>query len=107
VPDLSIIENLPGESLIRKGLLDLHNGETTIESLLLMIAKDDLRRNGLSMERDIDLDGDAEIALYDLLRTSGEPDSYSKYNSLVRELVSFQRALRHRYRRLGAQVAQN
>ena len=97
---LSIVENLPGEGMIRKGMKDLDSGLRTVESLLIMIAWDDLKRNGLPITRELPLEADGEILLYDLLRASGELDAYSKYNSLIRELVSFQRALRHRYRRL-------
>jgi hypothetical protein len=41
-----------------------------------------------------------EIRLYRLLRGQGG-DAYSKYNTLLRELASFESALDHRQRRVA------
>jgi hypothetical protein len=47
------------------------------------------------------LPADAELELYRTLCASGVRDPYGRYNSLLRELVSFEQALEHRrFRRL-------
>lgn len=88
------LADLPGGDLISRGLKDLERGETSVESLLVSIAWDDLRRKGLRLERQLELDRVAELELYDLLcEDDAVDDAYSHYNSLIRRLVSFQRAL--------------
>jgi len=94
----ALLSGLPGEALVRQGLADRSADRVSIESCLVEIASPRLERAGL-------LDGnqaetEPERALYRLLRQSGG-DAYSRYNSLLRELVSFEHALDHRLRRAG------
>ena len=94
------ISGLPGESLIRQGLADLAAARATVPALLLRIGRGRLVQAGL-IRSDMDECADAELRLYDLLRSEGG-DAYSRYNALVRELVSFEQALEHRQRLAAA-----
>jgi hypothetical protein len=48
------------------------------------------------------LSSDHELQLYDLLKREGS-DAYSRYNALLRELVSFENALDWRMEKTKAQ----
>jgi hypothetical protein len=81
---------LPGNELITAGLQDLEDGRETIASLLVAIGAPKLRSLGLAIPED--LPTNPEHRLYDLL-SGTEPDlAHSKYNALIRKLVSFERA---------------
>ena len=81
---------LPGEDLIEAGLADLRAGRETIESLLVAIGAPRLRRIGLELPDD--LPELAEHRLYRLLEQSGDESAHSRYNALIRRLVSYERA---------------
>ena len=83
--------SLPANDLIYLGIQDLHYRRETIPALLVAIGAPKLRSLGLEVpER---LPPNPEHRLYDLLSTN-EPDSaHSRYNALIRKLVSFERAL--------------
>ena len=73
-----------------QGLQDWCEGWTTINSCLVAIAFGKFRAAGLvSGEAPFP---EAELVLYDLLKKEGL-NAYGRYNSLIRELVSFGRAL--------------
>jgi hypothetical protein len=81
---------LPGGDLIDQGLRDLLAGKETIASLLVTIGSPRLRRMGISLPDS--LPEEPEHRLYALL-AKDEPDSaHSRYNALIRKLVSFERA---------------
>lgn len=83
---------LPGAELIEQGLADLGRGEETIESLLVSIGAPRLRDIGLPVPDNIW--DHPEHRLYELME-AGEPDAaHSRYNALIRRLVSFERAAR-------------
>jgi hypothetical protein len=80
---------LPGGDLVDKGLRDLARGSESIEALLVSIGAPRLVRLGFTVDAPFD---DAEHRLY-LLLAKADPDSaHSRYNALVRRLVSFERA---------------
>lgn len=80
---------LPSQDLIEKGIADLARGEETVEALLVSIGAARLSRAGLAVPAPIP---SPEKRLYRLLARS-EPDSaHSRYNALIRRLVSFERA---------------
>lgn len=85
------LTGLPGEELVRKGLIDLDAGEVTVESCLVSIASPRLRQRGF-VAASATLVPEAELTLYGLLGKT-EPDPYGRYNSLLRRLVSFEHAL--------------
>jgi hypothetical protein len=83
-------EALPGGELIEQGLADLARGVESVEALLVSIGAPRLRRAGVPVP-DPAL-RDPEHRLYALLAAQ-EPDAaHSRYNALIRRLVSFERA---------------
>jgi hypothetical protein len=93
-----LICGLPAEELVRQGLADFQSGLCTIPSCLVRIARPRLSRAGLMPQGDQGQSSEAELELYDLLKREGG-DAYSRYNSLLRELVSFENALDRRNRK--------
>lgn len=85
---------LPGGDLIEKGLQDLACGKESVESLLVEIGTPRLRLLNIQV-RPSDC-GDPDRRLYDLLSERHGNEAHSKYNSLLRQLSSFARALEHR-----------
>jgi hypothetical protein len=81
---------LPGEDLIEAGLEDLRAGRETIAALLVAIGAPRLRRIGLQLPSD--LPATPEHRLYDLLARDNQDSAHSRYNSLIRKLVSYERA---------------
>lgn len=81
---------LPGGDLIEQGLADLARGVESIPSLLVEIGAPRLRRIGLDVpERSGPL---PEHRLYELLAETDSDSAHSRYNALIRRLVSFERA---------------
>lgn len=91
----ALISGLPGESLVRKGLEDLSSGRQTVPAYLVSIGRRRLEMAGLLSAADRPLSQEPE--LYRLLRSEGG-DAYSRYNALLRELISFEQALDRRIR---------
>jgi len=80
----------PGGDRIARGLKDLEEGRESIDSLLVSIGAPRLRRLGLDIERPFST---AEHRLYHLLAQDAPDRAHSRYNALIRRLVSFERAL--------------
>jgi hypothetical protein len=89
-PSAAEIMRLPGGERMLQGIQDWREGRTTINSCLVVIAFGKFRAAGL-VSGDAPF-AEAELVLYDLLRKEGH-NAYGRYNSLLRELVSFGRAL--------------
>lgn len=85
--------HLPGEDLIASGLQDLNRGIESAESLLVSIGAPRLRDLGVTIGVTLP---DPEHRLYERLATAHGDAAHSKYNALVRQLVSFERALASR-----------
>jgi len=81
---------LPGADLIRRGLEDLSGGRVSLESLLVSIGAHRLRRAGLDVPAAIP---EADHRLYRLLANEFGNDAHSRYNGLLRRLVSYEQAL--------------
>jgi hypothetical protein len=83
-------EGLPGWELIEPGLADLARGVESVPALVVAIGAPRLRQLGLEVPGpDIPA---PEHRLYAVL-SAEEPDSaHSRYNALLRRLVSFERA---------------
>lgn len=83
----------PGEDLIENGLRDLAKGAETVESLLVRVGGPRLRRLGYPVPPHV---GELpEHRLYKLLAASDPDSAHSRYNALIRRLVSFERAAEH------------
>lgn len=85
------MDSLPGGDLISAGIQDLQNQRETIPALLVAIGAPRLRRLGIELPSQ--LPPDPEHRLYDLLSITAPDGAHSKYNALIRRLVSFQRAI--------------
>jgi len=81
---------LPGGDLIASGVCDLRDGRVTIAALLVAVGAPRLRRIGILLpER---LPSDPEHRLYSLLAQDEADSAHSRYNALIRKLVSYERA---------------
>ncbi len=81
--------SLPGEEFVEKGIADLASGKDTLEALLVSIGAPRLSRAGLTVRNPIP---SPEHRLYELLARSNSDSAHSRYNALIRRLVSFERA---------------
>lgn len=95
------LADLPGGTLVQQGLSDLESGRRTIPASLVEIARSRFVRAGLLLASASPESTEAELHLYRLLRAEGG-DAYSRYNALVRELVSFAQALERQERSASA-----
>ena len=84
--------SLPGADLVEQGLADLKEGRTSDFSLLLQMAGPSLRRLGIEIPH---RPGSRPYhhLLYERLEDRLGDDAYSHYNSLLRRIVSYARAL--------------
>ena len=80
---------LPGAKLVEQGLADLERGIESAEALLVSIGAPRLRALGWAIEAPLP---DPEERLYLRLREEHGDAAHSRYNALVRRLVSFERA---------------
>jgi hypothetical protein len=83
---------LPGQDLIEQGLADLAHERVTDFSLLVLIAAPRLRRLGLDIP-DRPFPRPLEHELYERLEARLGTAAHSHYNSLLRRVVSYARAL--------------
>lgn len=81
---------MPAENLIESGARDLREGRESLAALLVAVGAPRLRRLGIELPAVLpDL---PEHRLYELLART-EPDAaHSRYNALIRKLVSYERA---------------
>jgi hypothetical protein len=85
------LDALPGGDLVGAGIADLARGVESIPALLVAIGADRLRHAGLQVpERSIP---SPERRLYERLASDGPDGAHSRYNALIRRLVSCERAL--------------
>ncbi len=84
------MDRFPGVEIVREGIEDLWRGETTVPALLDSIGAPRLRQIGLPVPRQVIRS--PEIKLYLRLAQSDPDGAHSKYNALIRRLVSFERA---------------
>ena|SRR6266699_495993 len=83
---------LPGEDLVQRGLADLAQDHLTELSLLVLIAAPRLRSLGLEIP-DRPSPVPYEHVLYERLEERLGTAAHSHYNSLIRLIVSYARAL--------------
>ena len=81
--------SFPGAELVEKGLEDLGRGVESAESLLVSIGAPRLARLGYRVSSPFP---DPEHRLYSLLAREAGDSAHSRYNALIRRLVSFERA---------------
>ena len=84
------IEDLPGSEIVLQGLDDLSHGVESAPALLVSIGAPRLRRIGMKVpETAIP---EPEHRLYEMLAKTDPDSAHSRYNALIRRLVSFERA---------------
>lgn len=83
------LTSLPGHELVLKGLDDLAHGVESHEALLVSIGAPRLRLAGVDVPQPLE---SPEHRLYDMLAAEDADAAHSRYNALVRRLVSFERA---------------
>jgi hypothetical protein len=88
--DVTAFAGCPGADLVEQGLADLEAGRDSEAALLVSIGAPRLTQLGVALPRTIP---DAEHRLYLLLSERDADGAHSRYNALVRRLVSFERAL--------------
>lgn len=88
--ELMDLDALPGGATIAEGLSDLQVGRESAAALLVLIGGPRLRRLGF----DIPSLGvpHPEHRLYETLAATDADSAHSRYNALIRLLVSFERA---------------
>ncbi len=84
--------SLPGEELVEAGLADLALGRETDNALLVLIAAPRLRGLGIPVP-DSASTTPSEHRLYSRLEERMGTAAHSHYNSLIRRIVSYARAL--------------
>ncbi len=92
-----LLLGLPGAERILEGLHDYRENRHTMAACLVRMARRRLCRAGL-MEAAPPRDDGAELDLYQMLSHEGN-QAHSRYNALIRELISFEHALDHRMSR--------
>jgi hypothetical protein len=80
---------LPGAGLVEKGIADLERGVVSVESLLVSIGARRLEALGIGVRSPA---ASPEHRLYALLVEEDGDAAHSRYNALIRRLVSFERA---------------
>jgi len=85
--------DLPGAELVVKGLQDLTNHAVSAEALLVLVASPRLRDLGIDVPPSTSVARPFEHRLYELLEDTHGLDAFSRYNALLRRIVSFSRAL--------------
>ena len=80
----------PGFPLVRDGLQDLAAKRETIPALLVLVGAPRLRQIGIDVPATAILE--PEHRLYELLAAEDADAAHSRYNALIRELISFERA---------------
>ncbi len=83
-------ERLPGWDLVQQGLADLAAGRETAPALVVLIGEPRLRSIGLSIP-EVPV-SDPDHRLFALLAREDADSAHGRYNALIRELVSFERA---------------
>jgi hypothetical protein len=92
------LDGLPGADLVRRGIADLEHRRDTVEALLVAIGWPRLERAGLELPPRARELHDTEILLYTEIGRDRTCDAYARYGALLRELVSFERALERQVR---------
>jgi hypothetical protein len=80
---------LPGADLIQAGFDDLARGVESIPALLVLVGAPRLRELGFDVP---DSPKWPEDRLYEQLAEEDSDSAHSRYNALIRTLVSFERA---------------
>jgi len=84
------VPSFPGEELIAQGIEDLRHGRESVPALLVSIGAPRLRLLALPLPESVF--STPELRLYKRLSDIDPDSAHSRYNALIRRLVSFERA---------------
>ena len=84
-------DRFPGGALVRQGLEDLAAGRDSEGALLVLVGAPRLRRLGIDVPPAAH--ARVEHRLYERLAQADALSAHSRYNALIRALVSFERAV--------------
>jgi hypothetical protein len=98
---MTMFDDLPGAVLISEGLADLADRRESVAAYLVQIGSPKLRRCGIEVPVSDEDALAADHRLYSLLGREHGNDAHRRYNALLRELVSFERALEGRHGRMS------
>ena len=87
------LSQLPGADLLESGLRDLAAGRESTSALLVAIGAPRLKRLGITLPPPEGMPPYPEHDWYRLLARQHGRGAHSRYNALIRRLVSFERAL--------------
>jgi len=82
--------SLPGAEIVLEGLEDLAAGRESVASLLVSVGAPRLERSGIQVQQPFP---SPESRLYEVLYREYGDAAHSRYNALIRRLVSFERSL--------------
>ena len=83
------LTSLPGHELVLRGIDDLARRVESPEALLVSMGAPRLRRAGIEVPEPFE---SPSHRLYGLLAEEDPDSAHGRYNALVRQLVSFERA---------------
>lgn len=90
-------DSIPGEELVAAGVEALGRGERGVEALLVAVGAPRLRALGIPVPDAGRLPRHPELALYHAIGRRHPDDAHSRYNALIRRLVSFEREIERRW----------
>ena len=89
-------DTIAGADLVAKGLEALGRGELSVEALLVAVGAPRLRSLGLAVCAPTNMPRHPELALYQAIERAHPEDAHTRYNALIRRLVSFEHELERR-----------
>lgn len=93
------LSSLPGGDIVRRGLSDLASRSITVDGLAVLSASTRIASGGVGVPA-VDVGGVPSHMLYAKLQEDLPPDdAYSRYNAIMRRMVSFCNALDHETKR--------
>jgi len=87
------LSRFPGGKIVQKGLLDLAQGNESIEAIAVCVARPRLIHLGFTVPEH-PLTTSSEHRLYELMSEKFGEAGYAKYNAFIRLLASFLNAYR-------------
>lgn len=91
---VDVAAGLPGAEIVRAGLADLEAGRDTANAAAVSMAASRLRDAGIAVP-DAPREPPAAHRLYEHLRRADAPGAHSRYNGILRRVLSFARAAEH------------
>jgi hypothetical protein len=88
---MAVVGSLPGAEIVSAGMADLAAGRDTAEASAVLMAATRLRQSGIKVPT-ASTEQPPAHRLYEQLAREDPRAAHSRYNAIVRRLVSFARA---------------